>query len=84
MSSDQVLAHYDSSLPVRLACDASQYGVGAVLSHLMPDGTERPIAYSSRTLTIAERSYAQIEREAAAIIFGIKSSIPTFMVDNLR
>ena len=50
LSSDQVLAHYDSSLPVRLACDTSQYGVGAVLLHLMPDGTERPIAYSLRTL----------------------------------
>ena len=76
LSSDQVLAHYDSSLPVRLACDASQYGVGAVLSHLMPDGTERPIAYGSRTLTKAERNYAQIEREAAAIIFGIKKFHP--------
>ena len=46
--------------------------MGAVLSHLMLDGTERPIAYGSRTLTKAERNYAQIEREAAAIIFGIK------------
>ena len=51
LSSDQVLVHYDSTLPVCLACDASQYGVGAVISHLMPDGTERPIAYGSRTLT---------------------------------
>ena len=41
LSSDQVLAHYDSTLPVCLACDASQYGVGAVISHLMPDGMER-------------------------------------------
>ena len=72
LSSDQVLAHYDSTLPVHLACDVSQYGVGAVISHLMPDGMECPIAHGSRTLTKAERNYAQIEREAAAIIFGIK------------
>ena len=76
LSSDQVLVHYDSTLPVRLACDASQYGVGAVISHLMPDGTERPIAYGSRTLTKAEKNYAQIDKEAAAIIFGIKKFHP--------
>ena len=79
LSSDQVLAHCDTTLPVSLACDASHYGVGAVISHLMPDGTERPIAYGSRTLTKAEKNYAQIEREAAAIIFGIKSSTHTSM-----
>ena len=45
---------------------------GLLLSHLMLDGTERPIAYGSRALTKAERNHAQIEREAAAIIFGIK------------
>ena len=76
MSSDQVFAHYDSALPIPLACDAAQYGVGAVISHVMPDGTERPIAYGSRTLNKAERNYAQIEREAAAIIFGVKKFHP--------
>ena len=76
LSSDQVLVYYDSTLPIRLACDASQYGVGAVISHLMPDGTERPIAYGSRTLTKAEKNYAQIDKEAAAIIFGIKKFHP--------
>ena len=76
LSSDQVLAHYDTTLSVSLACDASQYGVGAVISHLIPDGTEHPIAYGSRTLTKAEKNYAQIEREAAAIIFGIKKFHP--------
>jgi hypothetical protein len=32
-----------------LACDASSYGVGVVLAHQMPDGSERPVGYASRT-----------------------------------
>ena len=72
LASTQVLAHYDMKLPLRLDCDASAYGVGAVLSHIFPDGTERPIAYASRTLSAAEKNYAQIEKEALAVIFGVK------------
>ena len=70
--SQEVLTHYNPELPLRLACDASPYGVGAVLSHAMPDGEERPIAYASRTLSKAEQNYAQIEREALAIVFGVR------------
>ena len=34
LSSAEILVHYDPSLPVSLACDASSYGVGAVISYL--------------------------------------------------
>ncbi|XP_048059455.1 uncharacterized protein K02A2.6-like [Megalobrama amblycephala] len=57
-----VLTHFNPKLPLQLACDASPYGVGAVISHIMP----------SRTLNKAESKYAQIEREALGIIFGIR------------
>uniref|UniRef100_A0A8C1M8Q9 ribonuclease H n=1 Tax=Cyprinus carpio TaxID=7962 RepID=A0A8C1M8Q9_CYPCA len=75
LTQSKVLTHYNPSLPIQLACDASPYGVGAVLSHVMPSGVERPIAFASRTLnsiTRAESNYAQIEREALAIVFGVK------------
>ncbi|GFW05027.1 uncharacterized protein K02A2.6 [Trichonephila clavipes] len=42
--SPKILVHYDPSLPLTLASDASPVGIGCVLSHVYPDGSERPIA----------------------------------------
>ena len=70
ISSTKVLAHYDPLAKLILACDASPIGVGAVLS-IVKEGREHPVAFASRTLTSPERNYAQIEREALAIIFGV-------------
>ena len=72
IASDLVLTHYDPKLPLQLACDASPVGIGAVLSHVMPDGTERPIAFASRPLSKAERNYTQIDKEALATVWGVK------------
>lgn len=72
ITSETVLTHCDPSLPLRLACNASPYGIGTVLSHKMTDGSERPIAFASRSLTTAERKYAQIDQEALSLIWGVK------------
>ena len=72
MCSADVLIHFDPKLPILIECDASPYGVGAVLSHQLPQGGARPVAYASRTLTEAERNYAQFDREALAMVFGVR------------
>ena len=71
MTSRQVLSHYDSAKPLIMSCDASPYGIAAVLSHRMPNGNDRPIAFASKTLTPAERNYYHLKKEALAI-FGFK------------
>ncbi|KAG8323166.1 hypothetical protein J6590_108572 [Homalodisca vitripennis] len=72
LSSETILAHYDGKLPLKLAVDASSFGLGAVLSVVTPEGIEKPLAYQSRTLTNAEKNYSQIDREALAIVWGVK------------
>ena len=45
LMSSQLLVHFDPTLEIRVACDASAYGIGAVLSHCMPDGSEKPVGF---------------------------------------
>ena len=72
LTSDCILTHFDPTKALVLACDASPYGIGAVLSHRMKDGLDKPIAFSSRTLAPAEKKYSQLEKEGLAVIFGVK------------
>lgn len=69
LGSSQLLVHYDPKLPIVLSNDASPYGLGSVLSHRLPDGRDRPIAYASRTLSPAEKNYGQVEKEALAMVY---------------
>ena len=43
-----------------------------MLSHQLADGSDQPIAYTSRSLAPAECKYSQLDNEALANIFGVK------------
>ena len=53
-----VLVHYDPTKKLSLSTDASPYGVGAVLSHVMEDRSKMPIAYASCTLNVVVKRYS--------------------------
>jgi hypothetical protein len=74
LSNRLVLAFPETSLPFILSTDASQVGLGAVLSQI-PDGIKRPTAYASRQLNKAERSYSASEVEALALAWETISGV---------
>lgn len=69
LSQPTVLALYDPDADVKVAADASSFGLGAVLLQRNGDGW-RPVAYASRSMTDTEKRYAQIEKEALAVTWA--------------
>ncbi|XP_017476105.1 PREDICTED: uncharacterized protein K02A2.6-like isoform X2 [Rhagoletis zephyria] len=71
LSSDLLLTHYDPRLPIKVAADGSNVGLGAYICHIYPDGKDNAIAHASRSLTQAEKNYSQIEKEGLALVFAV-------------
>ena len=74
--SEPVLKIPDCDKPFVIQTDASDRGVGGVLSQLGSDGVEHPVAYFSRKPLPREEKYSTVEKECLAI----KLSVQTFHV----
>lgn len=59
------LAHFDPTQGVQIQCDASKDALGCCLLQ-----NNRPVSYASRSMSAAERNYAQIEKELLAVVFA--------------
>ncbi len=70
LTSEPVFRAPDFGCPFLLQTDASDSGLGAVLSQLQ-EGEEHPVLYISRKLTPAEKKYATVEKEALAVKWAV-------------
>jgi len=71
LMSEPILALPSDRGTFTLDCDASNYGLGAVLSQEQT-GIEKVVAYSSRTMSKPERRYETTRKEFLAIVNGLK------------
>ena len=62
-----VLEYFEPKQELTLQRDASDTGLGAVLTQ-----NGQPIAFASRALSDAKTRYAQIEKELLAVVFGLE------------
>ncbi|MBW0519350.1 hypothetical protein O181_059065 [Austropuccinia psidii MF-1] len=66
-----ILSHFNPSLPTILETDASNYTLGAVLSHVSHSG-KHPISFDNCKLITAELNYETHDKELLGIFWGLK------------
>uniref|UniRef100_A0A6G1SP10 RNA-directed DNA polymerase n=2 Tax=Aceria tosichella TaxID=561515 RepID=A0A6G1SP10_9ACAR len=73
LMSPPVLVHYDQASEPTIRCDASGYGLGAVLMQRSDDPKKNGVvSYTSRTLSKSERNYATTHKECLAMVHAVK------------
>ena len=67
-----ILKVVDPTKPCVLQTDASEQGLGAVLSQTTKNGEEYPVAFASRKFLPREKNYSVIEKECLAIVWSLQ------------
>ena len=67
-----VLIHADPEKRFQMETDASSYAYGAILSQKATDNKHHPVAFYSKSMTLAERNYGIGDKEALPIVKGLQ------------
>ena len=70
LSSPRILALYNPAAKTTVSADASSFGLGGVLSQKQSSGQWQPVSYISRSHTLVEQRYAQVEKECLAVTWA--------------
>ena len=84
LTSAPVLHSPDFRREFVLYTDASDVGLGAVLSQMDVEGHDHPVAFASRQLLDRERRYATIEKECLALKWAILKFAPYLLGRRFR
>ena len=90
ITNDPILALPNRNGKFTIECNASDFATGAVLSQEQDDGTYRPIAFISHSMTLPERNYDVHDKELLAIVRCFKTwrsfllgfSLPHYVYSN--
>lgn len=72
LTCEPIISYFDKDRATELIVDASPVGLGAILAQRDSEGGTNVVAYGSRSLTPTEQRYAQVEREALAVVWALE------------
>jgi len=74
LTSPPLLVHYHPDGKLTIRCDASGYGLGAILTQQSEDPRKTGvIAYTSRTLSTSKRNYATTHKVCLVVVHAVKN-----------
>ena len=82
--SSEVLTHYDPSLPVRMAGDASAYGICAVIAHVLPDGSKRLLPLPPALCPVVRKIMPKLRRRLCLSFLELRDSFIDAVHHNYR